>query len=316
MKFVMKPSAKEVAFISPVTLESLPDDLKFSGISVSRVKGTKGSSVLVVGISDLFVFGKNAVELWRSPLVDSFVESIGFDSIRISHAEKTIELGLGVVRKKVFLHIANAAEFAKDPSMVQAEYEREFVPSKSKKELKEERNQQEEEQYGKVITTATLSNFRSVSLHSKGYVSGVGPRPEKLIAISGEANVVKKSALGRGLGAVVSLPLSGFTVSNLDSHNLRGDVYITIVTNVKTHSIHVDLAKQIAGTNPVGEMQKLVTAGEALIKQLGATVSNPTINTKVTDDLASQLSKLNHLYQSGALSEGEFSAAKSKLLDN
>lgn len=318
MKFVEKSSAKEVS-ISPLigswVFEFLPEGLKFSAISVCRVKGKRGNAVFVVGISEYFVFGKDASELWRSPIIETAFESFGVDSIRLTIGEKDIEIGLGLpFRKKVFLHIESAKEFASDPSRVKEEHEREYVPSKTKKEISEERQKLDEEKYGKIVATAVLGNFRSVSLHSKGYVSGVGSQPEKLIAISGEANVVKKSALGRGLGAAISLPLSGFTVSNLDSHVLRGDIYITIVTNVKTHSIHIDMAKQIAGTNPVGEMQKLITTGEALLGQADSAQSRSTPSVKLSDDLAIQLSKLNELYKTGALTENEFSAAKARLL--
>lgn len=168
--------------------------------------------------------------------------------------------------------------------------------------------------FGEVILTAKFGLLKKVSLHSKGYISGLGPKPEKLLAISGDANVTKKSGLGRGLGAMVTLPLSGFTMSNLDGSNMRGDVYITIVTEIKTHTIHIDMQNQMSGQNPVGEMQKLVTTGEALIKRLS---SSPEVSAPVQQpsaDLASQLSNLNQLFQQGALSEAEFNAAKARIL--
>lgn len=176
-------------------------------------------------------------------------------------------------------------------------------------------NSESDDKYGRVVVTATFGFNKKISLYSNCYVSGDGfPLPQKLIAISGDANVTKKSGLGRGIGAVVTAPLTGMLVSNLDGSNMRGDVYLTIVTDVKTHTIHIDMKNQMKSANPVGEMQKLVTTGEALIKQSQVAPQGETMNQQSGPDLASQLSSLNDLFQAGALSEDEFNSAKAKIL--
>ena len=185
---------------------------------------------------------------------------------------------------------------------------------KARKVAAPEKQQYVEDTYGEIVVTANFGMFKKVSLHSKGYVSGLGSQPEKLIAISGDANVTKKSGLGRGIGAVVTAPLTGMAFSNLDGSNMRGDVYLTIVTDVKTHTIHIDMKNQMKSANPVGEMQKLVTTGEALIKQNQTAPQVATSTQQSAPDLASQLSSLNDLFQSGVLSEEEFNSAKAKIL--
>lgn len=178
-------------------------------------------------------------------------------------------------------------------------------PTKAKSDLAPERTQRSDDRYGEIVVTAKFGGMKKVSLHSKGYVSGICNPPEKLIAITGSADVAKKSGLGRGLGIVATAGLSTF------GSNMRGDVYVTIVTNVKTHTIHVDMKHQPSGQNPVGEMQKLLATGEALLAQNTATVAPaPTPST----DLATQLSNLSDLHKSGVLSDAEFNAAKAKIL--
>jgi hypothetical protein len=171
------------------------------------------------------------------------------------------------------------------------------------------------DKYGRVVVTANFGFDKKISLFSNCYVYGDGfPLPQKLIAISGDANVTKKSGLGRGIGAVVTAPLTGMLVSSLDGSNMRGDVYLTIVTDVKTHTIHIDMKNQMKSANPVGEMQKLVTTGEALIKQNQIAPQVEASTQQSAPDLASQLSSLNDLFQSGVLSESEFNSAKAKIL--
>jgi len=186
--------------------------------------------------------------------------------------------------------------------------------NKAKKDAAPAKQQFRDDTFGEIIVTANFGMFKKVSLHSKGYVSGLGAQPEKLIAISGDANVTKKSGLGRGIGAVITAPLTGMAFSNLDGSNMRGDVYLTIVTDVKTHTIHIDMKNQMKSANPVGEMQKLVTTGEALIKQSQSAPQVDAIAPQSGPDLASQLSSLNDLFQSGVLSEDEFNSAKAKIL--
>lgn len=320
MRFVVKKYGKEVVLgplKSAVDLSVIPDDFKFSGVNDAFVDGHKGSGLMIFGIEDLVIISSKSGEIWRSALAATMCEGSGISRVKVTCGEKEINVGIGfTTKKRLISHFLEAQKFANDPEKVQqAKDNPPDPPLPSKKEIEEQRRQIEEKKYGNVVVTANVSALRSVSLHSKGYVSGICPTPEKLLAISGEANVVRKSALGRGLGAAISLPLSGFTISNLDSNELRGDVYITIVTEVKTHSIHIDLAKQPAGVNPVGEMQKLVTAGEALLSTLQKSTPHGEPEIRRQSDLAGQLSQLNQLFESGVLSQTEFEVAKKKIIN-
>ena len=60
-------------------------------------------------------------------------------------------------------------------------------------------------------------------------------------------------------------------------------------------------------------MHKLVTTGEMLIKKNQAPAA-AVMPQQPSQDLASQLTSLNDLFQSGILSEDEFNSAKAKIL--
>ena len=195
--------------------------------------------------------------------------------------------------------------------------------SEEKKRLKkEEKAHQEElrkqqiesdlENYGRVVHAAKLHTFKAkVVLYEKGYVSVGGCAPEKLLAISGNADVTKKSGVGRAAGAFLTFGTS------LDANsNMRGNVYLTILTDVTSHVQSVELANVTGGDNPVQKMNEIVAAGEYILKslELKTPTPTPTPTAATPGDIANQLSQLANLYQSGVLSEDEFNSAKAKIL--
>lgn len=58
---------------------------------------------------------------------------------------------------------------------------------------------------------------------------------ERLLAIEATSDVSKKTGLGRGTAAVATLGVNLIVTSNR-----RGDAYLTIRTDRKTHVLHVD----------------------------------------------------------------------------
>lgn len=156
------------------------------------------------------------------------------------------------------------------------------------------------EAYGKEIARESL-HFKTIRFFEKGYVSIGSGKPEKLIDVTTYADVSKKSGLGRGIVAVASGGL------NLHSTNMRGDINITIVTDVKTHLIHVSPPSE----NSLSTARKIEATGKGLLARLNA---GGPVNSAPTDDLASQLAKLVDLHEAGALTDDEFTSAKAKLL--
>jgi|694.fasta_scaffold117138_2 hypothetical protein len=195
--------------------------------------------------------------------------------------------------------------------------------SEEKKRLKKEEQARQEEETrkrieanlemcGRVVLSSKLHTFKSkVVLYEKGYVSIGGGYPEKLLAISGNADVTKKSGAGRAAGALLTFG------TNLDaSTTMRGNVYLTILTDVKSHVQTVALENVSGGENPVQRMKEIVAAGEFILKSLEGKSTHVVSTTGAGNDIASQLAQLASLHQSGALSDQEFELAKAKLLSS
>lgn len=156
---------------------------------------------------------------------------------------------------------------------------------------------------GRTVLTQRFGLTR-VEIFANGYVKVGRGDIEKLVGISGSANVAKKSGVGRGLGAVATAGL------NLAGPNIRGDVYLTIITNRKTHSLHQDFASQ----DDVAAMHKLVAAGEAVLANSRSPKQESPVTATSRSDLAAQLSQLAELHGKGALTDEQYEAAKNKLL--
>jgi ribosomal protein L7/L12 len=160
---------------------------------------------------------------------------------------------------------------------------------------------------------------RTIRLYSNGYVQiGIFAKNasfEKLLGISGSANVAKKTGIGRAAGAL----LTGG--ANLLTSNKRGDVYLTIITDTKTYAFD-----ETPGIDGIQRMNKLVTAGESILKGIsfGNSVQpaevqqnlngNHTEQKTSVDDLLRKLQQLGDLHASGVVSETEFDQLKEQIM--
>ena len=170
--------------------------------------------------------------------------------------------------------------------------------------------------YGNVSAEGSFG-LKYITIYSKGYVrvSNFFKRDsggvEKLLEIFGESDITKKSGPGRAVGAILT---SGANL--LMSPNQRGNIYLTITTNVKTHSLIKDLPQK----SELKAMNALVTAGKAAISAAKQASSQPQEGKKHQDSSAgaidAQLGRLADLYKQGLIDESEFKASKKKLIDS
>jgi hypothetical protein len=178
---------------------------------------------------------------------------------------------------------------------------------------------------GRKLASEMFAN-RSITIYENGYVKVrglTGGRPERLLQIVSSADVTKKSGVGRAVGAVAS---AGWSVLG---SNKRGDVYLVIVTNKTTHTLHTDMpyAHDIrsARTLEAAGLAAIATAQASLMANTsGSTAAhlppppatNPVSGTAAapSPDLSAQLASLAKMHQAGELSNEEFAAAKARVL--
>lgn len=187
-----------------------------------------------------------------------------------------------------------------------------------KARIKRENAARIEEQYGKRVIEEVCAG-KTVRIYDKGYVQiftlfGNSAPYEKLLGISGTADVAKKTALGRTLAAGATMG------ANLAlSPNKRGDLYLSISTGQKVHMIHESPPTE----RSMKAMHKLVTAGQAVLEATAAlhVTTEPSQSSQDQprqnaggSSLADELAKLAALRDSGVLTEDEFQVAKSRLL--
>ena len=166
---------------------------------------------------------------------------------------------------------------------------------------------------GKSAVNVKFAGKRIV-IYENAYVSVNEKSPEKLLSIKGEAEVTKKSGFGRFVGHTATFALSAGSISN-ESNTRRGDVYLIINTDSQTHSLSWDLQKATSSQNPVEVMNKIVAAGERVLAMKSSDASSRgTSSSAVGSGITEQLEKLASLFADGLLTQQEFEAAKTKLL--
>ena len=162
---------------------------------------------------------------------------------------------------------------------------------------------------GRKVAERTFAG-RTVKIYENGYVQ-VGifklSEPERLIGISASTNAVSKTAVGRGVAAVVT---GGANL--VLTPKSRGDAYLVITTERKTHSLHVSPPT----SSDLKAMHTLEAAGHAVLAALAATPADTSAGPVAPSgaDVAEQLSRLTQLHSAGALTDEEFSAAKAAVL--
>lgn len=190
-----------------------------------------------------------------------------------------------------------------------------LITSENRKELqkktKDEIVQAEAELFGDVSVSESFGT-KWVTVYSKGYVkvsSGMGlikGDVEKLVDIFGETDITKKSGLGRAAGAVFTMG-ANITLSP----NQRGNLYLTITTEKNTHSLMWDRPD----ASSIKRLNKIVSAGKGAIARGSSPASEVSQTYSSPSDLATQISNLNQLRESGVISDDEFQKAKTKLIE-
>lgn len=170
---------------------------------------------------------------------------------------------------------------------------------------------------GKVLDETFL--MKRIRLYEKGFVRVTvaplgGGEFEKLRKVSGEANVQSKTGVGRFVAGVLT---AGNNI--LVTGNKRGGIYLTIVTDKKTHSLHAD-ASIVGPDSVIKAMHKIVTTAESLIQiESGQSVGPSPVaagpeGAAPASSLADEIQKLNSLLTQGLINDEEFAQAKAKLL--
>jgi ribosomal protein L7/L12 len=183
---------------------------------------------------------------------------------------------------------------------------------------KQAKKQQLIELYGKMLIDDVFAGS-SVRIYEKGYVRiskvGVftsGHPFEKLRLVSSSTDVAKKTGVGR---AIVAVPTFGV---NLLTENRRGDIYLTIATDRKTHVLH----KETPTLEQIKKMHKLAGAVQGVLDmaERHGTEERPTIYQAPSSSLATpsslldELKKLVELRDAGGLTEDEFLSLKKSLM--
>lgn len=159
---------------------------------------------------------------------------------------------------------------------------------------------------GKEISSDVLGG-KFVKFYENGYVSVSawgGGTPEKLIDVTTSADVSKKTGLGRAIVGVATVGLNIGATSNM-----RGDIYVSIVTEATTHMIHVTPPSE----SSVKTARKIEATGKGLLTRLSNSTSSPSV-AAIPADLTTQLTKLVELHAAGVLTDEEFANAKAKII--
>jgi hypothetical protein len=172
--------------------------------------------------------------------------------------------------------------------------------------------------HGDLVANETFGG-RRVKVFKNGYVTvnstfNRHPPVERLISITDDSNITKKSGLGRGVAAVATGGL------NLLSSNKRGDAYLTIVTDTQTHVLHSEAP--IAAE--MRSLKRLAGAAQRAVSHAPSQPSQQPLPVTVASNLppagsstmspADHLRQLASLHQDGLLSDAEFNAKREMLL--
>jgi len=161
------------------------------------------------------------------------------------------------------------------------------------------------------VAAQGLFGTKHVTIYSKGFVSvasGMGlfnGQIEELLDIFGETDVNKKTGLGRGVAAAITMGASLAL-----SPNQRGNLYLTIATNRQTHSLFWEIPNE----SSIKTLNQLVSAGKAAISVRNSKAEGAKFITQQASSLEVQLQQLADLHSKGLLDDAEFKASKAKLL--
>lgn len=162
---------------------------------------------------------------------------------------------------------------------------------------------------GQIDKTTTLRIYQDGTFSTAGILS-VHSTPERLVSLSYDVDSMRrKSTTGRGVAAVLT---SGFSLA---AANNRGVLYVTVtgaVTGTKTYRTKNPSNSLLSSVRSLQAAAQAATTSAAAQNDPGPHTEH---STQPGDrDIAAQLASLAQLHTSGALSDDEFAAAKSKLL--
>jgi hypothetical protein len=216
------------------------------------------------------------------------------------------------------------AQQEKDQEKVRAQQEKDQEKVRAKQEKAEAKDTAKiesarvlaefTEQYGDIAADERFKSKRIVLLRN-GYVTFASNfnfahpckfknAPEKLVGLEAEIATQKKTGIGRAAAAVLT---SGANL--LYVPNMRGNLYLTILTEHNTYSWRED----VPSATFVKALNVLQTVSRAILAQQQPEQWSDVIG-RAQHDISEQLSRLSDLHDRGALSLEEFEAAKTKLI--
>lgn len=157
----------------------------------------------------------------------------------------------------------------------------------------------------------TRFNLKRIRIYQGGYVQIGNQSPERLLGISGQADISSKTGLGRTAGSIGFMAITLLPPINLLGPSVRGDLMLTIVTDKETHVIHT----RTPMSEDLKALRALDATGNSILGVLNSAAETTTYSrSSVSSDVSDQLIKLGELKANGIVTDEEFAAAKAKLL--
>ncbi|GAA3120063.1 hypothetical protein GCM10010466_08610 [Planomonospora alba] len=167
------------------------------------------------------------------------------------------------------------------------------------------RRQQEIANFGRQVARETFAG-KVIAIHERGFVKMGGVfqegKFERLVSIEASADVGKKSGLGRGVAAAMTMGV------NLLGSNKRGDVYLTIVTDSQTYALRE--TPPTAGN--MERSKKLEAAGNAVLRARAGTGNRESSSGSA--GVRERMNELKGLLADGLITKDEFEQKRKSLL--
>lgn len=201
------------------------------------------------------------------------------------------------------------ADKAEKKRQEKAEYKAYAEKYKKQKPEKKKPVKQSETEHGKKLASELIQDgigIIRVTVYEDGYVR-LGDQIEKLVSVSGDAQISQKTGLGRSVATVATM-FTPFPAFNLLSPNARGRAALSFVTDKQVKVISTTYVDK----SVLDKFEKLRAAAAAAI--LANTPQEAEGTSSGGNDLGQQLRQLGELHQQGMLTDEEFASAKAKLI--